>query len=237
MSIAKQFFLLKFSSEFVSNQKFNKSNVRKFDKSDKIKVYNVDENNEIEKIEKDYFDEKNVDDYHVSKNILYYQSIFYNDLEDENDNAVYLITSEMLLSKSNKIVICKKCSNDFFFNNKLHEHLRFDCFDKINLIYSIDVFNQSFSIIMITQNINVIIRNSIKKFLSTSKSNEFTNSSITSSRIEIIDFDSTIVSKTSKSFTNQHFDFSEKLKFTSIFIIVADVDFNKNVDIDHDFRD
>ena len=104
LSTARHFFLLKFSSEFVSNQKFNKSNVRKFDKFDKIKVYNVDENNEAEKVEKDYFDEKNVDDYHVSKNISYYQSIFYNDFEDENDNVVHLITSKVLLSKSNKLL-------------------------------------------------------------------------------------------------------------------------------------
>ena len=236
MSTARQFLLLKFSNEFVSNQKFNKSNVKRFDKFDKIKVYNVDENNEIEKVEKDYFDEKNADDYHVSKNISYYQSFFYNDFENENDNAVYLITSEVLLSKSNKIIICKKCSNDFLFNNKLHEHFRFDCFDKINLIYSTNVFNQFFFTIMIIQSINVIIRSSIKKLLTVSKSNEFTNSFITQSKIEIIDSDSTIVSETSKFFTNVHFDFFEKIKFASIFIIVSDVDFSKNVDIDHDFR-
>ena len=236
LSTAKQSFLLKFSNEFASNQKLNKSNVKKFDKFDKIKIYNVDENNETEKVEKDYFDEKNADDYHVSKNISYYQSTFYNDFEDENDNAVYLITSKMLLSKSNKIIICRKCNNDFFFNNKLHEHLRFNCFDKISLIYSTNVFNQFFSIIMIIQNINVIIRSSTRKFLTTSKSNEFTNSFITQSRIEIIDFDSVTVSETSKFFTDVHFDFFEKTKFASIFIIVSNVDFNKNVDINHDFR-
>ena len=229
--------MLKFSSEFVSNQKFNKSNVRKFDKFDKTKVYNVDENNETEKTEKDYFDEKNVDDYHVSENISYYQSTFYNDFENENDNVVYLITSKMLLSESNKIIICKKCNNDFFFNNKLHEHFRFDCSDKISLIYSANVSNQFFFIIMTIQSTNVIIRNSIKKLLTVSKSDELTSSSITQSRIEIIDSDSIIVSKTSKFFTDAHFDFFEKTKFASIFIIVSNVDFSKNVDIDHDFRD
>ena len=235
---ARQSFLLKFSNEFASasNRKSNRSNVKRFEKSDKAKVYNVDENNEIEKVEKNYFDEKNVDDYHVSENISYYQSNFYNDLEDENDNVVYLITSEVLSSKSNKITICRKCSNDFSFNNKLHEHFRFDCSDKASLIYSADVSNQFSSTIMTTQDISVVTRNSIKKLLTISKSNEFTSSSITQSRIEVIDSDSTIVSKTSKSFTNVHFDFSERAKFASIFIIVSDVDFSKNVDTDHDFR-
>ena len=243
LSTAKQSFLLKFSSEFVSNQKLNKSNVKKFEKFDKVKIYNVDEKIENE-FEKNFFnqndvdiDDHYVDDYHVSKNIFYYQSSSYNDFENENDNVVYLITSKMLLSKSNKITICKKCSNDFLFNNKLHEHFRFDCFDKTSLIYSTDVSNQFSSITMITRNTNVIIRNSIRKLRTTSKSNEFTSSSITQSRIEIIDSDSIIVSKTSKSFTDVHFDFSERIKSTSISIIVSDVDFSKNVDTDHDFRD
>ena len=260
LSIAKQSFLLKFSSEFasVSNRKSNKLNVKKFDKFDKIKVYNVDENNETEKVEKDYFDEKNVDDYHVSKNISYYQSIFYNDFEDENDNVVYLITSKVLLSKLNKIVICRKCNNDFLFNNKLHEHFRFDCFDKVSLIYSANVANQSFFIIMITQNSKsiVITRSSIKKLSSinfdaitsssSATSNKFASSSITSFEFIII------LSNTSKSFSiNTSTSLKElkstlsirisislkELKFTSISIIVSDVDFSKNVDTDHNFRD
>ena len=89
---------------------------------------------------------------------------------------------------------------------------------------------------MIIQNINVIIRNSIKKLLTISKSNEFTNSFITQSKIEIIDFDSIIVSETSKFFTNVYFDFFKKIEIASIFIIVSNVDFNKNVNIDHNFR-
>ena len=231
LSTARQSLLLKFSSEFVSNQKLNKSNVKRFDKSDKIRVYNVDENNEAEKAEKDYFDEKNADDYHVSKNISYYQSIFYNDFEDENDNVVYLITSKVLLSKSNKIVICRKCSNDFFFNNKLHEHLRFDCFDKASLIYLTDVSSQSFFTTMIIQNTSVITRSSARKLLSISKSNEFTNSSITSFEFN------TILSNTSKFFSVNTSISLREFKFTSIFIIVSNVDFSKNVDTDHDFRD
>ena len=239
LSIARQSFLLKFSSEFasISNRKSNKSNVKRFDKFDKTRVYNVDENNETKKAEKDYFDEKNVDDYHVSKNISYYQSIFYNDLENENDNVVYLITSKVLLSKLNKIIICKKCSNDFFFNNKLHEHLRFDCSDKINLIYSTDVFNQSFFIIMITQDskFTVITRSSTRK-LSITNSSSITSDEFTSSSITSFEF-TTILSNTSKSFSINTSISLRELKFTFVSIIVSDVDFNKNVDIDHDFRD
>ena len=244
LSTAKQFLLLKFSSEFVSisNRKSNKSNVRRFDKFDKIKVYNVDENNEVEKAEKNYFNEKNVDDYHVSKNISYYQSIFYNDLEDENDNVVYLITSKVLLSKLNKIVICRKCSNDFLFNNKLHEHLRFDCSDKINLIYSTNVINQSFSIIMTTQNFKftVITRSSIRKlssinFDTITSSSSATSDELASSFITSFEF-TTILSNTSKSFSISISTSLRKLKFTFVSIIASDVDFNKNVDIEQDFR-
>ena len=244
LSTARQSFLLKFSSEFVSisNRKSNKSNVRKFDKSDKTKVYNVDENNETEKAEKDYFDEKNADDYHVSENISYYQSIFYNDFEDENDNAVYLITSKVLLSKLNKITICKKCSNDFFFNNKLHEHLRFDCSDKASLIYSTNVANQSFSIIMITQSSKstVITWNSIRKLSSINSDaitslfsttfDELASSSITSSEFTII------LSNTSKSFSINISISLREFKFTFVSIIVSNVDFSKNVDIEQNFQ-
>ena len=241
MSTAKQFFLLKFSSEFVSNQKCNKSNVKRFDKFDKIKIYNIDENVENE-FKKDFFNQNDVDvddnyadDYHASKNIFYYQFFSYNEFEDENDNAVYLITSKVLLFESNKLVICKKCDDDFTFNNKLHEHFRFDCFNKIDSIYFVVIDKLSF-IIMITQNskFTVNTRNSIKK-LSIINSfsitfDKFTSSFITSFRFTII------LSNTSKLFSAQHFDFFEKLKSTFVFIIVFDVDFSKNVDIDHDFR-
>ena len=245
LSTARQSFLLKFSNEFVSNQKLNKSNVKKFDKFDKIKAYNVDENVENES-EKDFLnqddvdaDDHFVDDYHASKDLFYYQSSSYNDFEDEDDNAVYLITSEMLLSESDKLIICKKCDNDFTFNNKLHEHLRFDC---SSFVYSV-VADKLFSTTMITQSskFTVITRSSTRKL------DAIASSSIASSEFTII------LSKTSKSFSvntsillkelkftsisvNTSISLRE-LKFTSFSIIVSDVDFSKNVDTDHDFRD
>ena len=242
MSTTKQSFLLKFSSEFASNQKFNKSNVKRFDKSDKIKTYNVDENVENE-LEKNFLnqndvnvDDSYVDDYHASKNIFYYQSSSYNEFENEDDNVAYLITSKVFLFESNKLIICKKYDNDFTFNNKLHEHLRFDCFSKIDFVYSVVIDKLSFTI-MTTQNSKfiVITRSSIRKLSIISSfsttSDEFTSSSITSFEFTII------LSNTSKSFSIQHFDSFEKFKFTFVFIIVFDVDFSKNVDIDHNFRD
>ena len=248
LSTTRQSLLLKFSSEFVSNQKLNKSNVRKFDKSDKIKAYNVDEDVENES-EKDFFnqddvdvDDHYVDDYHASKDFFYYQFSSYNDFEDEDDNVVYLITSKMLLFESDKLIICRKCDNDFTFNNKLHEHLRFDCFNKIDFVYFV-VIDKFFFTIMTTQNFKfiVITRNSIRKL-----------DAIASSSIASFDF-IIILSKTSKFFSIstsiflREFKFTsisvsistllKEFKFTSISIIVSDVDFNKNVDIDHDFRD
>ena len=242
MSTARQSLLLKLSSEFVSNQKLNKSNVRRFEKSDKIRAYNVDEEIENE-FEKDVFnqddvdvDDHYVDDYHVSKNIFYYQSSSYNEFEDEDDNVVYLITSEVLLVESDKLIICRKCDNDFTFNNKLHEHLRFDCFSKIDFVYSVVVDKLS-STIMTTQSFKstVITRSSIRKLSvissSSATSDEFTSSFITSSEF------TTISSDTSKLFSVSTSISLKKFKFTSISIIVSDVDFSKNVDTDHDFRD
>ena len=251
LSTAKQFFLLKFSSEFVSNQKLNKSNVRKFEKSDKVKVYNIDEKTENE-LEKNLFnqndidaDDHYVDDYHVSKNIFYYQSSSYNDFEDENDNAVYLTTSEMFLSESDKLIICRKCDNDFTFNNKLHEHFRFDCFSKIDFVYSVvvDKFAGKFSsTTMTTQNFKsiVITRSSVRKLSSINSDTTTSSSSVTSDELTssfITSFESTTLSDTSKLFSVSISISLKKFKFTSISIVVSDVDFNKDVDTDHDFRD
>ena len=225
--------MLKLSSEFASNQKLNKSNVKRFDKFDKIKAYNVDENVEDE-FEKDFFNQDDVDvddhyveNYHALKDIFYYQSSSYNDFENEDDNVVYLITLEMLLFESNKLIICKKCDNNFSSNNKLHDHIRFVCSSKNIFVYFTNVSSKSFSIIMTTQNSKstVITRSSAKKFDATA------SSSIASSEF------TTILSKTSKSFSINTSIFLREFKFTFVSIIVSNVDFNKNVDIDHDFRD
>ena len=249
MSTAKQSFLLKFSSEFVLNQKFNKSNVKKFDKSNKIRIYNVDENVENE-FEKNFLNQDDVDvddhyieNYHVSKDIFYYQSSSYNDFEDENDNVVYLIIAKVLLSELSKLIICKKCDNSFSSNNKLHDHIRSVCSSKSIFVYFTNVFSKSFFIIMTTQNSKsiVITRNSTRKL-----------DAIASSSIASFEF-TIILSKTSKSFSINTSIFLRELKstsisinisiflkefkFTSISIIVSDVDFSKNVDTDHDFRD
>ena len=80
LSTIKQFLLLKTQNAFDSNQKSNNTNVKEF-KFDKNKVYQInddfdDEHDEIFQKQKQ---KKNVDDYHVLKNIFYYQSSSYND--------------------------------------------------------------------------------------------------------------------------------------------------------------
>ena len=248
LSIVKQSFLLKFSSEFASNQKFNKSNVKKFEKFDKVRVYNVDEKIENE-FEKKFFnqndvdiDDHYVDDYHVSKNIFYYQFFSYNDFEDENDNAVYLIISKMFSFELDQLIICKKCDNSFSFNNKFHDHIRSICSRKSIFVYFTNVFSKSFFIIMIIQSFKFIVvtRNSVRKFSSINFDaitssfsitfDEFTNSLITSFEFIII------LSNTSKFFSVNISIFLKRFKFIFVFIIVSNVDFNKNVDIDYDFR-
>ena len=236
LSTAKQFLLLKFSSGFVSisNQKINKSsNARRFEKFDKVRVYNIDEEteNEFEKnfLNQDDFDvdDHYVDDYHASKEIFYYQSFSYNDFENEDDNVVYLIISKVFSSESDQLVICKKCGNSFSFNNKFHDHIRFVCSSKNIFAYFTKVFSKSFFIIMTIQSFKftVITRSSVRK-LSAINSSSITPSGST-----------TILSDTSKPVSISISTLSREFKSTSIFIIVSDVDFSKNVDTDHDFRD
>ena len=77
LSIDKQSLLFQKLSEFDSKSKSNKSSDKKFSKFDKEKTYNVDDSDN----EKHDFQEQNdeVENYHVSKNIFYYQPFFYND--------------------------------------------------------------------------------------------------------------------------------------------------------------
>ena len=246
LPVARQFLLLKFSSGFVSasNQKINKPpNVRRFEKSGKIKVYNVDEEAENES-EKNFFNQDDFDvddhyvgDYHVSEEISYYQLSSYNDFEDEDDNAVYLIISEVFSFEPNQLVICKKCDNKFSFNNKFHDHIRFACSGKNIFVYFTEVFSKPFFIIMITQGskFTVVTRSSVRKLSAISSLSvtfdEFTSSSITPSELIII------LPDTSKSVSVSTSTFLRKFKFTFVSIIASNVDFSKNVDTDHDFRD
>ena len=239
MSIAKQFLLLKFSNEFVaiSNQKNNKSsNVKNFEKFDKVKIYNINDNVENE-IEKSFHnqnnvdvDDQDVDNYRVSKNISRYQFVSYNELENENNNVVYLITSKMFSFEYVKLIVCNRCDNNFSLNNKFHDHIRSICSRKSIFIYFTNISNKSIFTIMTIRDFNFIMitRNSTRKFLSinfdviinsfSTAFNEFTNSSITS--FEFI----TILSNMSKSFSDDISILLIKFKFTFVFIIVSDVE-------------
>ena len=119
----KQPLLLKPTNASGSNQKSNQ-NAKKFNKSDKSRAYQIDDNFENEEAEKAFPDQKkNVDDYHASKNISYYQSPSYNDSKNDDDNAAYL-TTPVICSPN---IRCRRCDIAYPSNNKLHQHLRTKC--------------------------------------------------------------------------------------------------------------
>ena len=211
LSVGKQSLLFSTSNVFDSKSK-NKSSDKKLSKPDKEKAYNVDDSdNEKHDFQKQ---DDEIEDYHVSKNIFYYQLFFYNDSKEENDNAIYFITSEIMSPKS---IRCRKCNISYAFRNKLHEHIKIECHNKIATAMTAKIFSaeknssrsskfKSSSIIMTTKGFN-------RKF------ENFSGSKPLSADIE-----------SKKSFKRSSI-------FFNVSIIVSDVDYSKNVDIDHEFRD
>ena len=234
LSAAKQSLFLKVESESNSNQNSkqkNKSNVEKFQKFDKTKVFLVDENDENVESEKVFQNNQNDDSnnyFASSKNFVYYESSSYNESNDEND-IVYFISSKISVSKHSH---CRKCDEIFSFNNKLHQHIRKFC--------TIDRENSSLSMQRLT---NVIV-----ELFKEIEINSSTNVLITKSNlrkpfsIKVIKNSFTTIDASDfiwKSFTNfiSNSDDAEK-SFADFFsIIFSDVDFNKNVDIDYEFRE
>ena len=99
-----------------SNRK-SKSNIEKLDKSNKIKVYLIELNDENTKFEKDFQKKHNdVKNYHFSKNLVYYESFSFNDL-NENNNIVYFASSKIIFIFN---IFCCKYEKIFSFNNKLY---------------------------------------------------------------------------------------------------------------------
>ena len=123
---------------------------------------------------------------------------------------------------SSKSIRCRKCNINYIFKNKLHEHFKTKCYDKIVVVITTEIFSaknfsienfssrlskfKSFNIIMITKNFN-------RKF------ENFSDSKSLSTDIE-----------NKKSF-------KKSLIFFDVSIIIFNVDHNKNVDINHKFRD
>ena len=233
MSIARQSLFFKIESESNSNQNSrqkNKSNVEKFQKFDKIKIFLVDENDENVEFEKIFQNNQNDDSnnyFASSKNFVYYESSFYNESNDEND-VVYFISSKISISKHSH---CRKCNEIFSFNNKLHQHIRKLCtVDRENSSLSMqrltDVIVEFFKRIEINSSTDVLITKSNlrKSFFIKIIKNSFT----------IID----VVDSIKKSVTNltSNSENVEKFFVESLSIIFSNVDFNKNVDIDYKFR-
>ena len=233
LSIARQSLFFKVESESNSNQNSkqkNKSNVEKFQKFDKIKIFLVDENDENVEFEKVFQDNQNNDSsnyFASSKNLVYYESSSYNESNDEND-VVYFISSKISVSKH---FHCRKCDEIFSFNNKLHQHIRKLCtVDRENSSLSMqrltDVIVEFFKRIEINSSTDVLITKSNlrKSFFIKIIKNSFT----------IID----VVDSIKKSVTNltSNSENVEKFFVESLSIIFSNVDFNKNVDIDYKFR-
>ena len=226
--------MFKVESELNSNQNSrqkNKSNVEKFQKFDKTKIFLVDENDENVEFEKVFQDNQNDDSsnyFASSKNFVYYESSSYNESNDEND-VVYLISSKISVSKH---FHCRKCDEIFSFNNKLHQHTRKFC--------TVDRENSSLSIQRLTNVIveffkEVEINSSTNVLITESNLRKFFSIKIIKNSFTIIDaVDSIRKSVTNLTFSNEN---AEKSFANSFSIIFSDVDFNKNVDIDYKFRE
>ena len=233
LSIIKQSLFFKVESESDSNQNSrqkNKSNVERFQKFDKIKIFLADENDENVEFEKVFQNNQNDDssNYFVSsKNFVYYESSSYNESNDEND-VVYFISSKISVSEH---FHCRKCDEIFSFNNKLHQHIRKLCtVDRESFSLSMqrltDVVVESLKEIEISSSTDVLItKSNLKKsfFIKIIKSSFII--------IDVVDFIRKSVTDFISSSENV-----EKFFAKSFSIIFSDVDFSKNVDIDYRFR-
>ena len=113
---------------------------------------------------------------------------------------------------SSKSIRCRKCNINYIFKNKLHEHFKTKCYDQIVVvittkIFSIKNFNSRLSKF---KSFNIIM--TIKDF-----SRKFEN--LNDNKSFFIDIEN-----------------KKSLIFFDVSIIIFDVDHNKNVDINHEFR-
>ena len=122
------------------------TNVEKFIKFDKIKIYVVDEN---EKKTIEYSFENENDEYLVNyytlKDLDYYERDFYN--ESKKKFAFYLVASNVF-----SFFVCRRCENIFSSNNKFHQHVKIFCSNvrvllvKSNLNFFANAFKFTFII-------------------------------------------------------------------------------------------
>ena len=141
------------------------------------------------------------------KNLMYYELSLFNDFANENDNVVYFIFSNVVIFV---FVYCRKYEKFFQFNNKLHKHVKNTCFNKQNFSLKIHVVEFSLN--------STLLIKILRKIFTTIKITKI------------------IFMK--KIFANSIFAgnlFANEIKFVSI--ISSNVDYNKNVNIDHEFRE
>ena len=76
-------------------------------------------------IKKNDYESKNSnvdDDVYYNKNLKYYNS---NNLKNENDFVIHFVVLILIFAFE---YTCRRCDKTFAFNNRLHFHLRTNCF-------------------------------------------------------------------------------------------------------------
>ena len=201
--------MLQTKSEFASNQKQNfKSSDERQQKFDKIKMYVVDENEENESFEKEFQNQQNDDNnYYIFENLNYYEFQSYNESKHDDEVIIYLIMSKIITFV---FAHCRKCNQIFIFNNKLHQHVRKAHRSKVVIS----------SIVLLT-------KFNLKKSFDSNETKLRKSFDLSKTKLKKFFFFIFITKDSSieKSFTN------------IISIINFDVDYNKNVNINYDFRD
>ena len=196
-----------FELEFESKKK---SNIEKFDKFDKIRVYLVEQNDENAKFEKNIHEKNDdVDNYYFSKNLVYYESFSFND-SNENNNIVYFTLFEIIFIFK---IFCRKCEKKNSFNNKFNQYIKNKCIIT-NVIQSIvnlkNILINSSNVVVNSTNIFVT------KFILRKKN--FV--------LKLVD---------TKFLLRKIFSIIKIIKIN--FIVISNVDYNKNIDIEYKFRD
>ena len=171
----------------------------------------IESNDENTKFEENFQKKHdNVDNYYFSKNLVYYESFSFND-SNKNDNVVYFTSSKIIL---NFKVFCRKYKKKNSFNNKLYQYIK-NKYISQNIVDSKNVFVYLSNVVVNSTNIFVtrfILR---KKFFV----------------LKLVD---------TKFFLRKIFSIIKVIKITFIeinFIVISNVDYNKNIDIEYEFRD
>ena len=117
--------------------------------AEKQKTNNNDnyDDSEDQKNDEEYSENENNDNYYVSEEMRYMNYYESYNVSENDDNAIYLIISEMFFSFK-----CKQCVTIFSFNNKLHQHI-----EKCFIIKKIDIMliktRKLFNEVIILQNV------------------------------------------------------------------------------------